>query len=144
MASAVVRERSLEVDRASLSHADGPINATAEVRSAATSGGVAATISAGDPLPVLTSSDHPRIVNFLQELTNKELIDVCVALGLDYIRLANTNTDSLRQDMVHSWLRRDDNVLTESGPPTWGSLVRALELKGFNGVAATIRDAVHL
>lgn len=103
------------------------------------------TSTTGNPLPTLTKSDHPRIISFLQgKLTNQELIDVGVALGLDYIRLKNTNTESLFQDMVHAWLREDDNVLKESGSPTWMSLVKALEQKGFNGVAKTIRESVQL
>ena len=50
------------------------------------------------------------------------------------------NPASLHQDMVLSWLRGDDNVLKESGPPSWGSLVSAFEQKGLNGVAKIIKE----
>lgn len=121
-----------------MSHAEGAVN---EVKTETITG----EGGDGNPLPALMKSDHPRIVSFLRgQLTKKELIDVGVTLGLDYIHLANMNPDSLHQDMVHSWLRKDDNVLKESGPPTWGSLVKALEQNGLKGVAATIKESMKL
>ena len=42
-------------------------------------------------------------------------------------------------DMVLAWLQKKDKVLTQTGEPTWTSLVEALEKKGHSGVAAEIK-----
>lgn len=44
--------------------------------------------------------------------------------------------------MVSAWLRKDDNVLKWSGPPSWNSLQDALEACGHTGIASKIAEAV--
>ena len=56
-------------------------------------------------------------------------------LGLEYSRTKRMSQESLLDDMVHVWLRKDDNVTDV----TWHSLVTALESLGHNGIASSIK-----
>ena len=42
-------------------------------------------------------------------------------------------------DMVSDWLKMQDNVMMETGEPTWNSLVEALERIGQEKVAKSIK-----
>jgi len=83
----------------------------------------------------LTKKDLPRIKNYLNGLTNNQLKDVGLALGLYLSTLDNTNPQSLLKEMIQSWLVRADNVIDRSGPPCWESLVEALKESSMNGIA---------
>lgn len=72
-------------------------------------------------------------------LAPHEIVQVGVALGLNYNHLQNMNQNDLLNEMINAWLRRDDNVIQASGTPTWQSLVKALESLHFSGVASEIR-----
>ena len=47
--------------------------------------------------------------------------------------------DSFLNDMVFSWLIKNDDVIEKSGEPSWESLSNALEGCGHNGIASKIR-----
>ena len=81
--------------------------------------------------------DHYAVTKELSYLDNQELIRLGTALGLLYPHLKRMM--NLPGDMVDSWLRKDDNVLNKSGPPTWASLAKALEAIDHTGIAAMIR-----
>ena len=59
------------------------------------------------------------------------------ALGLNVFKLEKMKT--LPQDMVTSWLRKDDEVKKKCGDPlTWEALVNALRTLGKKGIADEI------
>ena len=76
----------------------------------------------------------------LRKLGNEELISVG-KLGLAYNHLKSMPQKSLCDEMVHAWLRRDDNVVQT---PSWENLAIALEATGFKGIAADIRKVSAL
>ena len=80
--------------------------------------------------------DHFDVTNYLGELDINQIRSLGGALGLLYPNLKKM--ESPLEDMVEAWLRKDDNVLTRSGPPTWKSLVKALKDIGNNGIAEKI------
>lgn len=93
----------------------------------------------------LANDDSPRITMFLRDhLTNGQLKEVGLALGLNNVRLENINPDNLFNDVVHFWLKRADNVLDESGIPSLESLAKALEKVGMNGIAEDMRNGMLL
>ena len=80
-----------------------------------------------------------EVIQSLNQLGNRELITLGTALGLQHSRLKRLSPESLCDEMVTSWLRRDDEVLRTSGEPSWESLATALEADGMNGIASDIR-----
>ena len=42
-------------------------------------------------------------------------------------------------DMVSDWLKMQDDVMTETGEPTWNSLIEALEKIGQKTIAKIIK-----
>ena len=46
-------------------------------------------------------------------------------------------------EMVTAWLKQEDNVLEESGKPSWSSLLRSLKEHGHNGIVAEIEEHLH-
>ena len=50
-----------------------------------------------------------------------------------------SNGDDFLSKMVASWLKRHDNVLNQSGEPTWSVLADKLEEIGCTKIAADIR-----
>ena len=85
----------------------------------------------------LRSEDHQRIVSYLTPLRRQEVIRLGEKLGLSHRRLDDENSN-LPDDMVNSWLKKDDGVL-KTGSPTWENLCKALEECGHNGIAFDIR-----
>ena len=85
----------------------------------------------------LSTEDHFEVCKSLKLLNNEQLRELGTALGLDYANLKRMNT--LPGDMVDDWLKGMDSVLKKSGPPSWTSLIKALENIGQEGVASTIR-----
>ena len=82
---------------------------------------------------------HSQIIPLLTPLKNEELVTIGLILGLRYPRLKKMSSDCLLNDMVHAWLRRDDDVIEGSGEPTLESLINALQACGHTGVVADIR-----
>ena len=81
--------------------------------------------------------DHFNVTEYLGELQTEQILRLGSALGLCYPHLKKM--PSLLGDMVEAWLRKDDHVLTRSGPPTWKSLVKFLEVTNNTGIAKNIR-----
>ena len=87
----------------------------------------------------LTYKCHSSITQFLSQLGNQELISVGLQLGLRYPTLKRMGSDSLLNDMVHAWLRKDDDVIETGGEPSFKILCEALEVCGHKGIASEIR-----
>lgn len=88
--------------------------------------------------PALT----PIVVKrFLKQLAPSEIRSLGLELGLRLPHLKRMNDDL--DEMIHCWLREDDDVYETSGIPSWENLVKALEEAGFKGVAADIRRGMY-
>ena len=81
--------------------------------------------------------DHYRVSSVLMDLDNQQIIQVGLALGMNYAKLRRMS--SLPGDMVAAWLRREDDVLQVSGAPTWKTLSEALKDTGQTGLSMKIR-----
>ena len=81
-------------------------------------------------------SHHYKVVNYLHGLTRQQIRHLGGALGLMYSTLEKMS--DYPDDMVAAWLRKEDNVIPESGEPSWRSLVQALKKIGQEGVAGKI------
>ena len=86
--------------------------------------------------------DHFDVTQYLTDLEPAQILRLGGALGLHYPNLKKMQTPL--EDMVEAWLRKDDNVLERSGPPTWKSLVKALETIGNIGIADKIKEDMKL
>lgn len=75
----------------------------------------------------------------METLNKKELFSVGKNLGLMYSNLRKMNGEHILDEVVHSWLRKDDIVMTISGEPSWDSLSQVLE-KNHKGIATEIRN----
>ena len=91
------------------------------------------------PTRQLTNADHASIAMYVRELRNEELFDLGVTLGLRYTHM--TRMAFPENDIITAWLREDDDV---QGPPTWASLVKALEENGHQGLAQRIRQGTYV
>ena len=90
----------------------------------------------------LTDDDHYKIVKFLKNLSCPHLRTLGVELGLSYPKLKKMSDECLHNDMICSWLRKDDKVTEICGIPTWESLIKALEESNFTGIAEDIRESM--
>ena len=81
---------------------------------------------------------HYEISSYLLDLDNQQIIQVGLALGMNYAKLKRMR--SLPGDMVAVWLRREDDVLEVSGVPTWKILSEALKDVGQTGLAMKIQQ----
>ena len=81
---------------------------------------------------------HFKISSYLMDLDNEQIVQVGLALGMNYPKLKKMC--SLPGDMVAAWLRREDNVLEVSGVPTWKALSEALRDVGQTGLAVMIQQ----
>ena len=97
------------------------------------------TVVTTSPTPTPT---HAVVKRFLKHLANTDIRNVGVNLGLSFTRLKNFREESVLDDTISSWLRKDDDVTETSGSPSWQSLVKALEDEGYTGVAANIRKGI--
>ena len=98
-----------------------------------------------DPATVKTTSvapTHRAVRKFLKDLSNTQLREVGLELGLKNVRLKKMEKDCMLDDMLDSWLREDDDVTETSGCPSWQGLVKALKEAGCTGVAAKIRKGM--
>ena len=109
-------------------------------QSASNEGG--ASIAAATSLAssrTLTYKDHDQIAMCLGDLSNREIANVGVMLGLRYSRFKKMNPESFMDDMVLAWLRKDDDIDEKTGDPSWYTLCQALEDCGHNGIASNIK-----
>ena len=81
---------------------------------------------------------HYEISRYLMDLDNQQIVQVGLALGMNYAKLKKMR--SLPDDMVAAWLRREDDVLEVSGVPTWKGLTGALKDVGQNGIAIKVQQ----
>lgn len=88
--------------------------------------------------------NHYRVVRCLKTLNEQNLRELGGALGLSYLKLRDMTPQSLRDEMVCAWLNEEDNVIEQSGEPSWKSLKLALHEIGQNGVAATITQGNYV
>ena len=86
--------------------------------------------------------DHYEISSCLLDLDNQQIVQVGLALGMNYAKLKRMR--SLPGDMVAAWLRREDDVLEVSGVPTWKVLSEALKDTGQTGLAMKIQQNTYL
>ena len=82
--------------------------------------------------------NHYEISHNLMDLDNQQIVQVGLALGMNYAKLKRMR--SLPGDMVAAWLRREDDVLEVSGLPTWKVLSEALKDTGQTGLAMKIHQ----
>ena len=82
--------------------------------------------------------DHFDVIQYLSDLTSEQIVHLGGALGLSYPSLKKMKNPL--EDMVEAWLRKDDDVLSRSGHPSWKSLVDTLELIKHAGIAEKIRQ----
>ena len=90
--------------------------------------------------PNTGESDMLAIKAYLGGMENTKILELGMALGLNYTKLKNKmNFDTFRLDTIHAWLQKEDNVLNV-GNPTWRTLVNVLnsEEVGQTGIAAEI------
>ena len=80
---------------------------------------------------------HFEINRHLMDLDNEQIVQVGLALGMNYAKLKRMR--SLPGDMVAAWLRREDDVLEVSGVPTWKVLSEALKDIGQTGLAMKLQ-----
>ena len=80
---------------------------------------------------------HYQVSSLLMDLDNQQIIQVGLALGMNYAKLQRMS--SLPGDMVAAWLRGEDDVLQVSGVPTWKTLSEALKDVGQTGLAIKIQ-----
>ena len=84
--------------------------------------------------------DHFDVRRYLDNLDPEQLRLLGLALGIFYPTLKKMPGESLLDDLIHSWLIRQDSVIERSGEPTYGSLVNALEQIGQDGLARDVRE----
>ena len=85
--------------------------------------------------------DLVNIMGYLRVLDKTQLCRLGMVLGLSRLRVkVMMDTPTFLDDMIFSWMQQADNVATESGVPTWRSLVKALKhpLLQENGIASNI------
>ena len=74
----------------------------------------------------------------LDKLIPQQLTDLGGALGLSYPKMKRMA--NILDGVSAAWLNREDQVLEESGEPTWSRLADALERIGQLGIAEEIRN----
>ena len=85
---------------------------------------------------LLTTKDHFEVTEFLRNLDKNELIRLGEALGLSYSKLKKM--EPLCEEMVDAWLKQEEDVIEQSGEPSWKSLKAALKKIGQTGLIRTI------
>lgn len=73
----------------------------------------------------LDIKDHGRVYEYIKKMKDDEIRMLGRELGLEYATL--TSLHHPQSQVIAAWLRVEDNVLTTSGPPSWKSLVKALQ-----------------
>lgn len=80
---------------------------------------------------------HHDVCIALKHLCPADLVELGGALGLSYTKCIRFEKVG---NFVSSWLKREDNVLHQSGEPTWSKLAGALEEIGQTGIAQDIKS----
>ena len=86
--------------------------------------------------------DQDQIMSFLHSLSDKNIYDLGIALGISHQRLTDANKGaSFLGNMILDWLNRVDKV----GKPSWRSLVIALKdpMVKQTGIANNIAAKKH-
>ena len=86
--------------------------------------------------------DVHEVTNYLLDLTQTDIHNLGLTLGLNYPHLRNmASLETFRDDMIAAWLQKEDQVTTW-GVPTWETLVKALRDHRVNqtGVADRIES----
>ena len=76
---------------------------------------------------------------FLKSINEQDVRSLGGALGISRSRLIQMK--DLPDDMVSSWINREDYVEENSGKPTWPALVNALKKIGQTGIASDIQES---
>ena len=85
----------------------------------------------------LDVSDWATICGYLHKMNRSQIHRLGGELGLIVFNLEEMQT--LPDDMVKAWLRKEDKVKEKSGDPlTWNILVKTLHKIGQNGIADDI------
>ena len=85
-----------------------------------------------------SDDDWSEIVGYLRTLDANQIRRLGGELGINIFKLEKMTT--LPDDMVKSWLRKEDKVKEKCGDPlTWEALVNALQTIGQNGIADDIQ-----
>lgn len=79
-----------------------------------------------------------EITQYLNDLSNEQLINLGGALGLGFPTLQWMK--DLPSEIVAAWLLRQEDVLERSGEPTYERLAKALAKIGQNGLAKDVRE----
>ena len=85
-------------------------------------------------------NDMAEISKYLGGMTTANVLKLGTALGLSFSKLRNNmRSEIFLHDTIYSWLEKEDNV-TNTGNPTWKTLVDALNSEGVGqaGIAAVI------
>ena len=92
------------------------------------------------PLTHAAIDDVLEVTNYLLGLTQTDIHNLGLTLGLNHSHLKNmASSETFRDDMIAAWLQKEDQV-TKRGVPTWKMLVKALRDRRVNqtGVADKI------
>ena len=90
----------------------------------------------------LSAKDHWKVAKHLKKLDSEALMDLGMALGLLYDNLKHMTP--LRDEMIAAWLDQQDNVVEQSGEPSWKSLKSALEDIEHMGIANAIMQGTGI
>ena len=91
------------------------------------------------------TDDHPEVRGYLLDLTQTDIHNLGLTLGLYHRNLKSMrDTDTFRDDMIDAWLQKEDQVLKQ-GVPTWETLVKALRDRSINQtqIADRIADRIE-
>ena len=86
--------------------------------------------------------DLHAVVQCLKVVDRESIINVGLALGLDYIPL--NEMKRCPHDMVLAWLQQKDNVKEQTGEPTAQSLIQALEESDLTGTADIVKSKFNI
>ena len=83
--------------------------------------------------------DHPEVTDYLLDLTQTDIHNLGLTLGLYHRHLRSMkDSDTFRDDMIDAWLQKEDQV-TKRGVPTWETLVKALKDRKVNQIKVAER-----
>ena len=88
---------------------------------------------------VFSFKHHFELSELLQDIPNRDLINLGVALGLSYPKLKRISSSSLPSEMVAAWLRKEDRVI-HIGKPSSKFLENALRKIGQTGIAVKVQQ----
>lgn len=83
--------------------------------------------------------DLSDVTQMIKHLTPKQLQNLGVALGLYYPTVADMS--HIKIDMVHSWLNKEDCVISVGGDPTWRSFAKGCARESLWGPVEDIKKS---